>query len=222
MPKSLRSPALVFLALFWTGCATLTPSAPPERTSLFGSLGQWHGGWGFSLQNSELTPLFDATSESTQSVVPSAVVSAADGSHANHPANPVPAMQLAANGVYRAQVVPAQAFQLVNRVLAQNYIIARSDPTGLTVATEWDKFFIDGRLFRNRLHIALFSLAGKQTEIVVRNFVEYYASDRPQAAAMEESGWLPCPDITDEVKQVMGRLSQQVSSMAAAEMSSVF
>ncbi len=120
------------------------------------------------------------------------------------------------NNIWRTSLSAQQAFQAVSRVVAQNYIIAQTDRTQLTVTTDWDKFFIDGRLFRNRINAAVFPVSSHATEIVIRNSVEYYAADN-KSSDIREANWFPTPDITDEVARLVEGLSRYSNNLARSQ-----
>lgn len=181
------------------GCSS---TKSDSRTSLFGSL----SGGAMSKDDSRVVPLFDArpTPEPASSIPAGTLAPMADEA----------ALRTAAPGVWRIGLPAQETYRIVATVLAQSYIIARSDATQYTVATEWDKFFVESRLFRNRVHAAVFPLGPRETELVIRNVVEYYAGDQAQGAVVEDAGWLPCPDVTNEVRTIVGRVQQQVTGMA--------
>jgi hypothetical protein len=120
------------------------------------------------------------------------------------------------NNVWRTSLSAQQAYQAVSRVIAQNYIIAQTDRSQLTISTEWDKFFIDGRLFRNRVNASVFPVSSRATEIVIRNSVEYYAADN-KSSDIREANWFPTPDITDEVARIVEGLSRYTNNLARTQ-----
>ena len=115
---------------------------------------------------------------------------------------------------WRTPVPASAAFQLVSRILSQSYIISHADRRELTIATDWDKFFVNGRLFRNRLSVTIFPVSAKSTEIVLKNSVEYYSGTQGKSDDLREANWLPTPDVTDEVPRIVENLSQQSSAWA--------
>ena len=113
--------------------------------------------------------------------------------------------------VWRTSVDAGQVFAMLSRFLSQNYLLSSVDRKNLTMNTDWDKFFIDGRLFRNRLSISVFPVGQRQTEVVVKNSVEYFAGNPNKPEEATVANWLPSPDITDEVTRVVDSLNKQIA-----------
>ena len=111
---------------------------------------------------------------------------------------------------WRTQAHPAMVFGIMSRLLSQNYIIASMDRKNYNLQTDWDKFFIDGRLFRNRISIMVFPVGPRQTEVIVKNIVEYYTGS-PNNKLEENTAWLPSPDITDEISKLVENTNRQTA-----------
>jgi hypothetical protein len=108
---------------------------------------------------------------------------------------------------WRTSVPAKVVFQNLSRILAQNYVLANVNRKQMTAATEWDKFLIDGRMFRNRVSVSVFPVTSRSTEVVVHNAVEYYEGDA--AHTLKDSQWIPTGDVTNEVQRIVGALSRQ-------------
>jgi hypothetical protein len=93
-----------------------------------------------------------------------------------------------------------ETFSVFSKIIAKSYIISSIDRKNLSINTDWDKFFIDGRLFRNRLSVSVFPVDMRNTEVVIKNTLEYLAKEENN---QQNQVWLPCPDITDEVKRIV-------------------
>lgn len=120
---------------------------------------------------------------------------------------------------WRTTLGATRVFSAVGRALSQTYVVARVDRRNFTIQTDWDKFFIDGRLFRNRMVVSVFPVGARQTEVVIRNSLEYAAgpvgAPGPSGAA-EGGAWLPSPDITDEVQRLVDAVNAQLLGASAA------
>lgn len=114
--------------------------------------------------------------------------------------------------VWRTNMSAAVAFRTVTRVLSQNYVLQKVDKAGLTVSTEWDKFMVEKRMFRNRVTATVFPVSARSTEIVIKNDVQYYEGEK--SANMNQAHWLPTADITDEVSRIVGVIGKQGSQLA--------
>ncbi|WP_186643841.1 hypothetical protein [Fluviispira vulneris] len=111
---------------------------------------------------------------------------------------------------WRTSAHPALVFGIMARILSQNYIITSVDRKNFNLQTEWDKFFIDGRLFRNRISLMVFPVGPRQTEVVAKNIVEYY-SGSANSKLEENTAWLPSPDITDEITKLIESTNRQTA-----------
>jgi hypothetical protein len=111
---------------------------------------------------------------------------------------------------WRTQAHPAMVFGIMSRLLSQNYIINSMDRKNFNLQTDWDKFFIDGRLFRNRINIMVFPVGPRQTEVVLKNIVEYSTGNQ-NGKIEENSAWLPSPDITDEINKLIENTNRQTT-----------
>ena len=104
-----------------------------------------------------------------------------------------PGAQQQGRGVWSLRTSVAGAASAVRRVLAGHYTFPPGSVQGYQMHTEWDRFYLDGRLFRNRIAADFFP--GNRpgtTDVVLKNAVE----------AREDGGWFPCPDFTDELERV--------------------
>ncbi len=110
---------------------------------------------------------------------------------------------------WRTAANPAVVYGIMARILSQTYIISSADRKNFNVQTDWDKFFIDGRLFRNRMSVTVFPVGSRQTEIVIKNSVEYYTGTMVKQE--ENTAWLPSPDLTDEVNKLVENTDRQTT-----------
>jgi hypothetical protein len=101
-------------------------------------------------------------------------------------------------------------YQTIAKILSQTYIIAKADRQTLSLSTEWDKFFIDGRLFRNRVSINVFPLNQKNADLVIKNNIEYYTQSEHKVDENTPTQWLPTQDITDEMERILEKAQKQL------------
>lgn len=104
-------------------------------------------------------------------------------------------------------------FQTVAKILSQNYIIAQADRRTLSLSTDWDKFFIDGRLFRNRISINIFPSSMQSSDLIIKNNVEYYNSAATVSNENNQIPWLPTQDITNELDRVLEKTQNQLMAL---------
>ncbi|MES2615402.1 MAG: hypothetical protein V4591_08305 [Bdellovibrionota bacterium] len=110
---------------------------------------------------------------------------------------------------WRTAANPVVVYGIIARLLSQSYIISSVDRKNFNIQTDWDKFFIDGRLFRNRMSVTVFPVGKSQTEVVIKNSVEYYTGTL--AKQEENMAWLPSPDLTDEVNKLVENTDRQTA-----------
>lgn len=116
------------------------------------------------------------------------------------------------DNTWRTRVPALVLFPLVVRHLSESYIVSSTNPATFSVQTDWDKFFIGGRLFRNRMNISMFQVSPSMTEIVINNKVEYFQSANEQAN-YGDSDWIPTQDITNEKTSLIENLSQSLQAI---------
>ncbi len=116
---------------------------------------------------------------------------------------------------YRSALPSQLVFNMIARQLSKNYILSAVDRKSLTATTDWDKFFIDSRLFRNRMSVIVFPVANRMTEVVIKNNVEYFSGT--SIDSNENGNWLPSPDLTDEVQKLVNSTNRQASQFAMAQ-----
>jgi hypothetical protein len=135
--------------------------------------------------------------------------------------NPLPATQSQVffrpinHNTWRTRIPASSLYPIVLRHLSESYVIRTNDPRNMSIQTDWDKFFIGGRLFRNRLNISLFHLAGLDCEMIINNKVEYFQASE-ESSAYGESDWIPTQDVTNEKKQLVESLTRIFHAMNVA------
>lgn len=120
-----------------------------------------------------------------------------------------------APSAWRCKVPADQLFPLVARHLSGSYILAQTDAGSRTIVTEWDKFFIGGRLFRNKMSVSLFPVSPLETELLIMNKLEYFQQNS-ERQAFGESDWIPTQDVTNERAQLIESLSQLLHALNLA------
>lgn len=111
---------------------------------------------------------------------------------------------------WRVAASAPQLFQTVAKILSQTYIISKADRQTLSMSTEWDKFFIDGRLFRNRVSINVFPFNPRASDLVIKNNIEYYTQTAQKVDENDPTQWLPTHDVTDELERILDKTQKQL------------
>lgn len=206
-----------------TGC--IAPSGEPfQRTSLFGhrSGSPTHGVLPQTAKRNEPIPPI-ATGRRLQeleNVAPSGALlpqinSSLSGNSGNggfsRPMMTSPLMfQRLDKNTWRIAASAPVVFQTAARILSQTYILSKTDRRSFSLSTEWDKFFIDGRLFRNRVSINVFPLNSKFADLVIKNSIEYYTQNNAKLDTNSPDQWLPTQDITNEMERILEKTQKQL------------
>lgn len=111
---------------------------------------------------------------------------------------------------WRVATNATHLFQTLARVLSQGYIISKADRQSLSLSTEWDKFFIDGRLFRNRISINIFPFNQRSADLILKNNIEYYTQTAQKIDESDPTQWLPTQDVTDELDKILEKTQKQL------------
>ena len=215
----------IALALFSLTAGCIAPSGEPyQRTSLFGSRrsAPARGLPPASATQNEATPPI-ATGRRMQeleNVAPSGAILpqinsslSGNSSHGgfSSPMITSPLMfQRLDKNTWRIAASAPLVFQTVARILSQTYILSQTDRRTFSMSTEWDKFFIDGRLFRNRVSINVFPLNSKFADLVIKNSIEYYTQNNAKLDTNSPDQWLPTQDITNEMDRILDKTQKQL------------
>ncbi|MBX9703766.1 MAG: hypothetical protein K2X39_06400 [Silvanigrellaceae bacterium] len=120
---------------------------------------------------------------------------------------------------WRTSLHPALVFGVMSKIISERYVISGIDRKNLNLKTDWDNFFISGRLLRNKININIFFINKRQTEIIIKNVVEYYSGDPFKTDA---NSWLPSPDITDEVAKLVDSTNRHVAQIYQQHLSNSY
>ncbi|NBW81049.1 hypothetical protein EBR21_04775 [bacterium] len=213
----------LFVCLSGTvGCVGVGLESSP-KTSLFGGGGRSQRGLptgSIPMAGNAASPLPARASNSadqfpaTGAFMPQLSNSLTGNSSSNGIAQPMVSspllFQRLDRNTWRVATPAGQLFQTVARILSQSYIISQADRHALSLSTDWDKFFIDGRLFRNRISVNVFPLSTRSADLVIKNSIEYYAQNGKNTDDNNPTQWLPTQDVTDELDRVLEKTQNQL------------
>jgi len=89
-------------------------------------------------------------------------------------------------------------------VLLRNYNLTIVDHQSGLLTTEWDSFFLDQQIYRNKVSMRIKKLAWDMVDVTIYNNVEILRTTGPGGIA---SAWLP----TDKGPQEVGRIVQNIA-----------
>jgi hypothetical protein len=107
-------------------------------------------------------------------------------------------------GTFRFQLGYERVWEATLDVLLRNYNLAIADRTNGLITTEWDSYYLDGKVHRNKVSMRLKRLGGSGVEVTIFNNVEVL-SKLPDGGITEI--WLP----TDKNKPEIGRIIQNMA-----------
>jgi hypothetical protein len=107
-------------------------------------------------------------------------------------------------GTFRIQLSYDRVWEATLDVLLRNYNLAIADRTNGLITTEWDSYYLDGKVHRNKVSMRLKRMAGVGVEVTIFNNVEVL-SKLPDGGITEI--WLP----TDKNKPEIGRIIQNMA-----------
>jgi hypothetical protein len=107
-------------------------------------------------------------------------------------------------GTFRFQLGYDRVWEATMDVLLRNYNLAIADRNNGLITTEWDSYYLDGKVHRNKVSMRLKRLGGSLVEVTIFNNVEML-SKLPDGGITEI--WLP----TDKNKPEIGRIIQNMA-----------
>ena len=107
-------------------------------------------------------------------------------------------------GTFRIQLAYDRVWDACLDVLLKNYNLSIADRTNGLITTEWDSYYLEGKVHRNKLSLRLKHLASSSVELTIFNNVEVL-SKLPDGGITEI--WLP----TDKNKFEIGRILQNMA-----------
>jgi hypothetical protein len=120
----------------------------------------------------------------------------------NRPAKP--SIFAVDQGTFRFQLGFERVWDATLDVLLRNYNLAIADKANGLITTEWDSYYLDGKVHRNKLSLRIKRMVGSLVEVTIFNNVELL-SKLPDGGITEI--WLP----TDKNKAEIGRIIQNLA-----------
>jgi hypothetical protein len=107
---------------------------------------------------------------------------------------------------YRFTLREADVWDAMLTVLMRNYNVNIVDRQSGIVTTEWDSYFLQGAVFRNKVSIRLSKASYNAVDVTFVNNVERLR-DGAQAAGAIGAVWLPADDPADEVRRLVQNMA---------------
>lgn len=91
-------------------------------------------------------------------------------------------------------------------VLLRNYSLTIVDRQSGVIATEWDSYFLNSAVYRNKISMHIIRNSGGTTDLTIHNSVERLR-DASQAAGTVGAVWLPASEPTSEVARLVQNMA---------------
>ena len=104
---------------------------------------------------------------------------------------------------YIYQVERIKVWKSLLDILARDYNVTLVDLKSGIITTEWDRYYLEGQAYRNRITLRTKKLNGKETRITINNKVEILTNDN----------WLPSDKGSIEVNRIVFNLSKSLGQI---------
>ncbi|RZA26028.1 MAG: hypothetical protein EOP10_04910 [Proteobacteria bacterium] len=114
-----------------------------------------------------------------------------------------PGIQQISDGVFRVPLSYDRTWDAVVDVLLRNYNLQIVEKSTGILTTEWDSFYLDGKVHRNKLSLRLKTRGNQGVDLTVHNNVEVLSRVPDGVSEI----WLP----SDRTKPEIGRIIQNLA-----------
>lgn len=147
------------------------------------------------------TPGFLAKYQNRREVAPNSAVASAPSATAPQRR---PAIALLGDGIFRLSLNYDRVWDAMLDVLLRNYNLQIAEKTSGLITTEWDSYYLGGKVHRNKVSLRMKRLSSQTIELSIHNSVEVL-SRLPDGGVTEV--WLP----SDRTKPEIGRIVQNIA-----------
>lgn len=107
---------------------------------------------------------------------------------------------------YRFALKDADVWESALNVLMRNYNLTIVDRQSGLVTTEWDGYYLDNAVYRNKVSMRIYRTTYNTIDVTVHNNVERLR-DASQAAGAVGAVWLPAEDPANEVARLIQNMA---------------
>jgi hypothetical protein len=108
------------------------------------------------------------------------------------------------NQTFRFLVPEKSVWDSALNVLLRNYNLNIVDKESGVITTEWDTFYLNNSIFRNKISLRVQKNAGSSVDVMIHNSVEKLQEGTNGAAA---AIWLPSEDSAEETQRVVQNMA---------------
>ena len=108
---------------------------------------------------------------------------------------------------YLMNVGRIEVWKKILDILARDYNLTVVDLKSGIITTDWDRYYLTGTPFRNRITLRTKRLTPEKTKVILNNKVEM----------LEAGQWLASPDKAGESKRIIGNLARSLGLILPPE-----
>lgn len=107
---------------------------------------------------------------------------------------------------FRVNVREGEVWDAALSVLMHNYSPTVIDRASGIFSTEWDSYFLNGGVYRNKVSVRLVRAGPGATDLIIHNNVEHLR-DGSQAGGAVGAVWLPTTDPANEIGRIVQNMA---------------
>jgi len=123
----------------------------------------------------------------------------------SNPADAQPTIYAVDEHTFRFQIPSDQVWESVINVLIKNYNLAIVDKDSQIITTDWDTFYLNNQVYRNKVSVRINRLSRGTSDVLVHNSVERL-QDGSLAGAVGVA-WLPAEDQASESHRIIRNMA---------------
>jgi hypothetical protein len=108
---------------------------------------------------------------------------------------------------FRFLVGDAEVWESALSVLMRNYNLTIVDKASGVITTEWDSYYLNSAVYRNKVSLRVAKTGRGQVEVTVHNNVERLKDASQAAQGTVGAVWLPAEDLANEVARIVQNMA---------------
>ncbi len=117
-------------------------------------------------------------------------------------------IQQIAPNLYKVPTNAVLIWDALIPILIQNYNFSLANKELGIISTEWDSYYLQSDIYRNRISLHLRSLSNEESTLALRNNVEILSKE---GSAHAQSFWMPAPSNNSEVERILTNLGSMLN-----------
>lgn len=108
---------------------------------------------------------------------------------------------------FRFAVNENDVWESALNVLLRNYNLTIVDKTSGVITTEWDTYYLNGAVYRNKVSVRVGKTSRSQIDVTIHNNVERLKDASQAASGTVGAVWLPADDVANEVARLVQNMA---------------